>query len=609
MRKLLSTTILVGILASTSIAPAFADISAGALPSLNNAVNADVTTNNANMNIKINGGQNGVGVLNWNTYNVGKDASVNYEFSAHNQTALNKVDAAGGLSQIYGKITNSGCEGCNYAGTGKVILINPNGVLFGDGANINLNSFTVSTMDANYDNNQLTLDRNGKTSSTGIVVQKGATIYGDKNVAFASDNVNIYNGSQISTNVGNNVGDVAYGKIKIVTADGVNFAYYNNGAVKEISGVKGSADKMTVSVNGKLTAGNIDIRNYSTSPDSQINLNGAALKAVKAEKGNDGNIWLTAANKVVLDNSSLTTANGGNIKIKGDKKVSIKASKLDGSNDVAMISKNGNAIVDTSIVTAANDVTLSAGKIASVQLNSIVKGKNLNINAKDSVSFNNANLTAENITVDAVKNVKGIANLNNSATSINAGNDVDLTLANVGDRNADLVAKAGHDMTISTDGDLAVRSLISGNNMTLNAKQIISGNHKTSEVLRETGDSADRAYIEVGGTFKSNPDFVVTDSADFTADKAFQKRHHIQYNDGAEKILLVNNRPYVAPVEPEQPAVQPDVDSEQAQKLNKLPRQPESYSNVANISDTRTSFVDVFAAASQIEIVDDEDEE
>ena len=42
--------------------------------------------------------------------------------------------------------------------------------------------------------------------------------------------------------------------------------------------------------------------------------------------------------------------------------------------------------------------------------------------------------------------------------------------------------------------------------------------------------------------------------------------------------------------------------------LNKLPRQPETYSNVANITDARTTFVDVFAAASQIEIVDDEEE-
>ena len=51
-----------------------------------------------------------------------------------------------------------------------------------------------------------------------------------------------------------------------------------------------------------------------------------------------------------------------------------------------------------------------------------------------------------------------------------------------------------------------------------------------------------------------------------------------------------------------------EVSDEQAAMLNKLPRQPESMSNVTNIADGRTTFVDVFAAASQIEIVEDEEE-
>ena len=172
MRKLLSTAIAFGVLASTSLTPiAYADVAANALPSLNSAIDANVTTNGSNMNVQITAGQGGVGTLNWGTYNIGKDAAVNYEFSAHNQTALNKVSASGGLSQIYGKITSSGCAGCGYDATGKVILINPNGVLFGDGANVNLNSFTVSTFNGVFDEktNKLQLDRNGK-SEYGIVV-------------------------------------------------------------------------------------------------------------------------------------------------------------------------------------------------------------------------------------------------------------------------------------------------------------------------------------------------------------------------------------------------------------------------------------------------------
>ncbi len=658
MRKLLSTTIVVGLLTSTSIMPAFADIAVDTLPKLDSAINADVTTSGNNMNVQINAGQGGVGTINWGSFNVGKDAGVNYEFTAHNQTALNKVDAAGGLSQIYGKITSSGCSGCGYDATGKVILINPNGVLFGDGANVNLNSFTVSTMNGTFDanKNELQLDRNGATSKYGILVEDGAKIYADKGVTFASDNVSIYNGSKISTNIGPNVGENSFGKIKIVTSDGVNFAYYNNGAVKEVSGIKGATDKMVVSVNGELESGNIDIRNYSSNVDSEINLNGAALKATKAVKGNDGNIWLTASNKVVVDNSDLTTTNysdaaaaqeGGNIRILAGNKSSVTASKFNSVGKVEAIAQNGDSVIDNSTVTAAKDVNVTAGNIASIQKKSTVKGNNvnvvgakrsqvhdstvianekINVNSDNDVWFYSAKLKAgkevnakaskgyilaqdtsmesPKVNLDAATNVTGNIDLKNSQANIYAGNDIDLTLANVGDRNNDLVAKAGHDMTINTDGDLAVSSLISGNDMTLNAKRILSGNHKTSEVLRHEGDSADRAYIEVGGKFTSNPDFEVTDSAAPTEDGLYNKRHHIQYEDGTEKILLVNKRPVVNP-----PVQEETVDGEdQAQMLNKLPRQPETYSNVANITDGRTTFVDVFAAASQIEIVDDEEE-
>ncbi len=622
MKKLLSTTIAVGIFASLNIAPALADVSAGALPSLNSATNADVTTAGTNMNIQIQGGQGSVGTLNWNNFNVGKDATVNYEFSAHNQTALNKVSATGGISQIYGKITSSGCAGCGYDGTGKVILINPNGVMFGEGASVNLNSFTASTLDGTYnkDTNQLVLNKDSNQGDYGIVVKNGANIYGDKNVTFASNNIVVYNGSKIATNVGNNVGDTAYGKVKLVTADGVNFTYYNNGAVKEISGIKGSADKMTLNVNGDIKSGNIDIRNYSTNDASEINLKGATLKATKAAKGNDGNIWLTAANRIVTEGSSFQTVNqagaeakdGGNIKFTAGKKVSVGSSNLNAVGNIDITSQEQNVVVDASNLTAAKDINITAKNIASVQNKSVLTAKNINVKANKDVYVTNSKLTADKITLDAGQTVAGNADVNNSQTNIYAGKDVNVTLANVGNRNNGLIAKAGNNMTITTDGTLSVSSLISGNDMTINADKVIAGYPLTNNKLEVAGDSADRSYIEVGGTFTSNTkndSFVVTKSTDLTEDGKFQKRHHIQYGNGTEKILLVNKRPYVAP----QPPVDPDpetidLNDDQAKMLNKIPRQPESFNNKTTINNGRTELVDVFAAASQIEIEDDEEE-
>ncbi|MBE7704287.1 MAG: filamentous hemagglutinin N-terminal domain-containing protein [Cyanobacteria bacterium SIG29] len=705
MRKLLSAAVALGVLASTTFAPAvFADVAAGALPNLNSATNADVTigTNN-NMNIQINGGQGGLGTLNWNSYNVGKDASVNYEFTAHNQTALNNVSATGGLSQIYGKITSSGCSGCGYDATGKVILINPNGVLFGDGANVNLNSFTATTFDASFDKNtnKLQLDRNGKTSKYGIVVMEGADIYGGKAVNLVSDNITQYAGSKISTSVAPNAnGNVdSLGKVKLVTADGVNFAYYNNGAVKALSNLKTAANKMMISLNGEIKSGNIDARNYSAHKDSQINLYGANLKAVKAVSGNDGNIWLTSLNDVITENTSMTTSDystaaasrdGGNVKITAGNKVSLNKNGIGTVGKVDISSQNYDVNVNNTTITAAKDINVTAGKIASVQTGSILNGKNVNINGATRAQVNNStvkavedvnlvsagtmvwgnkanitagkdinatasngylllndsvmnaknninltskdaittaklagttftagkdvnltstadsilltstsqfkpisllnlngaknveinaenSLTTEKTTIKAGENVfltsakgdvnvkdstkflagkkiyiqgandvktTGIVDVNNIQTNIIAGRNVDVKLANVGNRNNGLVAKAGQDMTVTTAGTLSVSSLISGKDMTINANKVIAGLPYTTE-QKLPGDASERSYIEVGGEFTSNvanDNYVVTQSGDRTDDGKYNQRHHIQYGN-QEKILLVNKRP------------------------------------------------------------------
>ena len=704
MRKLLSTAVAFGVLASTSLTPmAYADVAANALPTLNSAINADVTTTGSNMNVQIQGGQGGVGTLNWGTYNIGKDASVNYEFSAHNQTALNKVDAAGGLSQIYGKITSSGCAGCGYDATGKVILVNPNGVLFGDGANVNLNSFTVTNMDANFDKdtNKLILTKGANQKDTGIIVEKGATIYGDKNVTFASDNITVYNGSKISTNFGNNVGDTAYGKIKMVTTDGVNFTYYNNGAIKGLENTASSANKMILSVNGELESGNIDLRNYSTNAGSEINLKGANLKAVKAVKGNDGNIWLTASNKVVVEDSNFTTTNlssdaatrnGGNVQFLAGKKLSVGTSNVNAVGNVDMISQGNDAVIDNTTITSAKDVNVTASKIASIQNKSIVGGKNVtvkggtraqvansavtaaqdvniisygtmawtekanitagkdvnvtanngylllnnsamkagnNVNLKSKDTITSAKLSgttftgAKDINVESTAdsviltgtsqfvpttgtlNLKGAKNveinstsnlttaktnitagenvfltskegnvnvtdstkflaakkifiqgakdvkttrtvdLNNIQTNIVAGNDVDVTLSNVGNRDNGLNAKAGNNMTVTTAGTLSVSSLISGKDMTINADKVIAGKPYTTVSKLPEDTTSERSYIEVGGEFTSNvtkDNYEVTASGELTNDGKFNKKHHIQYGED-EKILLINKRP------------------------------------------------------------------
>ncbi len=86
-------------------------------------------------------------VLNWKTFNVGKETTVNFDQKigtqkdgSNNWIAINKIqDPSGVPSQILGQIK----------GDGAVYLINPNGILFGGSSQINLHSFVASSLPIN----------------------------------------------------------------------------------------------------------------------------------------------------------------------------------------------------------------------------------------------------------------------------------------------------------------------------------------------------------------------------------------------------------------------------------------------------------------------------
>lgn len=754
MKKLVCTTLAACIFTTIGV-PAFA-LGVDALPNLpTDVTNTNVVKDGANMNITVGGGQAGaVDTIIWKDYNIGKDATVNYEFTNHNQTSINKVDVGGGLSQIYGKITNSSsCVGgaaCGYEATSKVFLLNPNGILFGNTANVNLNSFTVSTFDlkqdetdpnkfifektndstSNYNllevidtknmseeeiNNNLKTDPDNKIYSVmrgekiyvyqdlkPIAIMNEAKIHGDKAVGIVGDTIFTYKGSLISTSTTPNynpndagVFQDTYGDVKLVTADGVTFQYYANGGIDQIPKktdangkltpeFKYSSDQMMISLNGDIDAGQIDIQNRSTNDASLLNISGSTLKATKAVKGAEGSIYLTSNNNIIMGNAELETLNAdgaetrvkdadaeellGTIRILSQNKVSIGSSNLSAVDDVTIKSANNDVVVDASIINAIKDAQIEAINVASVQNNSNIKANNIslignkiqvygseleatndvNINAyervwlsdsfdevgnkvkdttikagnnlnivaaygadggpyKGSIQLTDVTLNASKINMGAEENITGSADLTNSKTQMAAINDINLNLKGVGDRQNGLVATAGNDMTLTTDGTLSVSSLISGNNMTLTANEIIAGEDLTTNHLRVDGDSADRSYIQVGGKFNSTPRYKVTDSADLTPDGLYNQRHHIYYGSAEtpEKILLVNKLP--APAQPIEPTPLPNVNDDQASMLNKLPQQPQSIKPSNNITDGRTMFLDVFAAASQIEIDDEEE--
>jgi filamentous hemagglutinin family protein len=108
-------------------------------------------------------------VLNWQSFNVGKDHAVRFVQPSASSTALNRIDQ-GDPSQIFGKVTANG----------QIYLINQNGFVFGRGSSINANSLVVSSLDITDEtfNRGFTkvVDQDGRESliGSGEIFQKDA---------------------------------------------------------------------------------------------------------------------------------------------------------------------------------------------------------------------------------------------------------------------------------------------------------------------------------------------------------------------------------------------------------------------------------------------------
>ena len=100
-------------------------------------------------------------VINWSSFNVGSNATVNFNQPNANASTLNRVNGAS-KSMIDGALNSNG----------QIIFVNPNGVIFGKGAEVNTGGITATTMDirdSDYMNGKMSYSGNG----TGRVVNKG----------------------------------------------------------------------------------------------------------------------------------------------------------------------------------------------------------------------------------------------------------------------------------------------------------------------------------------------------------------------------------------------------------------------------------------------------
>ncbi|WP_315076401.1 filamentous hemagglutinin N-terminal domain-containing protein, partial [Acinetobacter guillouiae] len=131
-------------------ASTWANIANTALPTGANITqgSANITQNGNTLNIHQNTQRLST---NWDTFNIGQDATVNFNQQNQSSIAINRV-LDSNASQIMGRLNANG----------QVFLLNPNGVIFSKTAQVNVGGLVASTLNLNDNDIQ-----NGKFTLTG----------------------------------------------------------------------------------------------------------------------------------------------------------------------------------------------------------------------------------------------------------------------------------------------------------------------------------------------------------------------------------------------------------------------------------------------------------
>ena len=149
---------------------AWAGVANTALPTGANITqgSAQISQNNNSLNIN----QNSQNLsTNWNTFNIGKDATVNFNQPNQSSIAVNRV-LDNNASQIMGKLNANG----------QVFLLNPNGVIFSKTAQVNVGGLVASTLnlsDSDIAQGKFTLKNNGNAGSVenyGSIIANGGVV-------------------------------------------------------------------------------------------------------------------------------------------------------------------------------------------------------------------------------------------------------------------------------------------------------------------------------------------------------------------------------------------------------------------------------------------------
>ncbi|OTG89239.1 YDG domain-containing protein [Acinetobacter sp. ANC 3832] len=278
---------------------------------------AQISQNNNTLNVHQNS-QN-VGIQ-WNDFNIGQNATVNFHQPNSSSIAVNRV-LDSNASQIMGKLNANG----------QVFLLNPNGVIFSKTAQVNVGGIVASTLnvtDGDIMSGNFTLKNQGgagKVENHGSIIADGGVIAFIAPNVINTGNVESKNGvihftaaDQVTLHLQD--GQLTEYQVDIGTLQGLidnqGAILANNGAVYLTAKAKDSLSKAVVNHSGIIEANRLtknakgEIVLLADMEQGTANINGV-LKA-EGKNGQDGGFIETSASTVHIgqDTQVSTKAEG-----------------------------------------------------------------------------------------------------------------------------------------------------------------------------------------------------------------------------------------------------------------------------------------------------------
>ncbi|PIG26406.1 filamentous hemagglutinin family protein [Janthinobacterium sp. 35] len=440
------------------------------------------------------GSQNAV--INWASFNVGKGESVQFVQPNSNAVALNRVLGSDGTT-ILG----------NLSANGKVFIVNPNGVLFGQGASVNTAGLVASTLDisnSDFMSGKYQFSGNGTgkvlnqgsiSAPGGYVALLGANVSNEGTIQARLGSVALAAGRAITLDVaGDGLLNVA------VNAGAVGALVSNGGLIKADGGsvllsaqAAGDLLKTVVNNTGVIEAHTIDTRSGTIKllgdmQSGTVNA-GGTLDASAPLTGNGGFVDTSAAHVKIDDALKVTTASNKGL--------------------------SGTWLIDPTdfnIAVSGGDMTgtflSNSLKSGNVQIQSVsgAGGTQGNINVNDNVNWsaNKLTLTAQNnVNINKAMRGSGTASLalEYGQSGVAAGN---LATYNV-KAEVDLPSGNNFSTKLGSDGGVTVYQVINSlgafNSTTGNDVQGLQGNLSGNYVLGSNIDARATGSWESGKGF------------------------------------------------------------------------------------------------------------